>query len=121
MDLQGRRSGLRRCLAPQIVDQPAARDDLVRVQEEEGEQGALLGPAERERATLIERLQRPQDPELHLHPRVEGNTVLSSVNRGRTVKRHSAVALAAALASALAVALGATLGLSARRPLAAKR
>jgi hypothetical protein len=50
---------------PKGVDQPLARDDLVRVQEQDGEEGPLFGAAESERLAGVTHLERPEDPELH--------------------------------------------------------
>jgi hypothetical protein len=50
----------RRRLAPDLVDQPLRRDHVVGVQEQHREQRALLGPAERERATAVGHLQRAE-------------------------------------------------------------
>ena len=45
-------------LAPQGLDQPLARDDAIRVEQENGEQGALFRGADVDRATFVENLQR---------------------------------------------------------------
>ena len=50
--LERGRPGFRRLIAPELVDQAVAGDDLVRVQEEEREQGPLLRSTERHQATL---------------------------------------------------------------------
>ncbi len=52
---------LRRSLLPERVDQLVARDDPVRVQEQEADQGALLRAAELEQAAFVENLERPED------------------------------------------------------------
>ena len=64
MHLHGLVGRLRR-LAPRPFDEPVAADDLAGVEEELGEHGALLRPAERERATLGTSLERPEDGEFH--------------------------------------------------------
>ena len=57
--------GLRgRAAVPEVLDQAIARDDLVGVQEEQREQPPLLGGAERDRTTLVDDLERPEDAEL---------------------------------------------------------
>ena len=56
----------RRAFRPELVEQPVARDDLVRVQEQEREQRPLARPAERQRPTAVGDLKRSKDPELHL-------------------------------------------------------
>ena len=57
---------LGRVLAPELVDQPVGRNDLVGVEEEEGEQGPRLAAAQRRGAAFVPQLERSQDPELHL-------------------------------------------------------
>jgi hypothetical protein len=53
-------------LAPQLVDQPVARDDLVRAGQQKREHGALPRPAKRNEPVAVASLERPQDPEVHL-------------------------------------------------------
>ena len=48
MHLKRRPPRVRRAPGPQLVDQAVPRDDLVRMQEQEGEQRALLRPAQGE-------------------------------------------------------------------------
>src|SRR5207248_8375613 len=55
----------RRPLAPERVDQPVARDDLVRVQHEHGEQRALLRAAERDEPAVDPHLERAENRGLH--------------------------------------------------------
>ena len=69
VDLDDLGGGGRRRLAPEAVDQPVGRDDLVAVQEQERQQGALLGAAQGERPPIGARLQRSKDQELHCRPR----------------------------------------------------
>ena len=57
---------LRGLLRPQLLDQPARRDDLVRVEQEQREQAALPLPAQIQRAITLQHLERPENPELHL-------------------------------------------------------
>jgi hypothetical protein len=54
----------RRLLAPHLVDQPLGRDRLVCPQEQEGEHGALISAADRDRNALRRHLERSQDPEV---------------------------------------------------------
>ena len=63
--LQGLDCRRRRPLAPELVDQPVARDGLVRLQEEDREERALLPRAERDEAVAVANLDRPEDPEVH--------------------------------------------------------
>ena len=55
----------RRRLAPEFVDQPFARDELVRMQEQDRQDEPLLQPAQRDRLALVDHLQWPEDPVLH--------------------------------------------------------
>jgi DNA-directed RNA polymerase specialized sigma24 family protein len=50
---------------PEVVDQTLARDELVRVQKENGENESLLERPERDRLALVEHLERPENPKLH--------------------------------------------------------
>jgi hypothetical protein len=59
----------RRIVAPDVVEQSVGGDDGVRAQRESGEQSTLADPSERKRATLLDHLQRPQDPEFHARGR----------------------------------------------------
>jgi hypothetical protein len=58
----GRRS------TPQALDEAIARDDLVRVEEEDREGRPLLGSAERDQLVAVDDLERSQDPEVHDQP-----------------------------------------------------
>src|SRR5262245_51889040 len=51
--------------APEIVDEPIAREDLAGVEDENGEQGALLPASEREGFTALDDLERTEYAELH--------------------------------------------------------
>ena len=53
-------------VAPELVDQAVGGDDLVRVQQQDRQQRALLDPAERERAIVLGHLERAKEPEFHL-------------------------------------------------------
>ena len=57
-----RRDG--RPIDPQLLDQASCRDQLVRMQEEQREEGALLAPAELDWAFTIRDLEGPEDMEL---------------------------------------------------------
>ena len=63
LECRGRR--WRRALAPQLVDEPVRRDDLAGVQDQEREKRSPSPTRQGHRSTLVEDLQRPQDPELH--------------------------------------------------------
>src|SRR5215211_808110 len=53
-----------------FVDEPVAGDDLVGVQQQGGEQGALLRATERGPSGRLRCLQRPKNPELQSAPRL---------------------------------------------------
>src|SRR5262249_39408151 len=59
------RSTRRRRLTPQPVDQPIARNGSVRIQQKHRQDRALLRAAEREPTTVVSRLERTEDRELH--------------------------------------------------------
>ena len=63
--LLGRRG---RLLAPDRVDQPAAGDDPICLQQKQRQEGALLLPAEIECPSVRKHLERAQDPKLHADP-----------------------------------------------------
>src|SRR5262249_47741677 len=52
--------------APELVDEPFCRDDLVRTREQEREQGPLPRAAERESTAPLNDLERSQNAELHV-------------------------------------------------------
>jgi hypothetical protein len=54
----------RRALAPQLVDDPVARHDLVRVEQQQREQRPLLRRPELDRRTVDHRLERAKQPKL---------------------------------------------------------
>ena len=66
-DVDPQRGGgaLGRVLAPELVDQPVGGNDLVGVEEEQGEKRTGLGPTQRNLAVFVPYLERSQDPELH--------------------------------------------------------
>ena len=57
---RGRRRG-----PPELVDQAVGGDELVRLEQQQGEQRALPDPAERERPVLLGHLQRPKQAKVH--------------------------------------------------------
>ena len=54
-----------RALSPDAVDQPVARDGGVRVQQQDREERALLGPAQRQVLTVSLDRERPEYREVH--------------------------------------------------------
>ena len=66
VDLKEVRRRLGRPLLPEVLDEPVARDDLVRVEEEDREQSPLLRASELERATLGADFEGPENQELEL-------------------------------------------------------
>jgi hypothetical protein len=52
-------------LTPELVDQPLRAERLVDVQQKQGQQRPLLAPSKRDRAALVEDLQRAEDAEIH--------------------------------------------------------
>ena len=59
----------RRLIAPQVVDEGSARDRLVRVQQQDGQQPAQPGAADLDHAPVGADLDRPEDPIVgHLGP-----------------------------------------------------
>ena len=65
-DLAG---GRRRIAAPEPLDQPVGRHDLVPVQQQDREQGALLAAAEGDRPAALGNLQGPKDAVFHTSSR----------------------------------------------------
>ena len=62
-DLHGCR---RRVTVPELVDQTINRDDLVSVEQQDGQQRSLLDATQGNLAPLRPDLNRPEDPKLHL-------------------------------------------------------
>ena len=60
VDVEALRGVRRRMRAPDVLDQPVGRDDLVRVHEQHREHGARLAFRQRQRAVLADRLERPE-------------------------------------------------------------
>jgi hypothetical protein len=63
------RCGGRGLAAPQAIDQAVPRDHLIRMQQEEREEGALLRPTQRYGPVAIPHLERAQQQKLHAAPR----------------------------------------------------
>src|SRR4051812_1202859 len=51
--------------APQRIDETVDRDRLVRMQEEDDQEGSFLRPADSNRAALVPHLEWSEDPKLH--------------------------------------------------------
>ena len=68
MTIERSPGGLRRALAPQHLDAVVGPDDLVRVKQQEGEQGALLAPGRSQIDAVGFDLEPAEQPELHLVP-----------------------------------------------------
>src|SRR5947208_1427933 len=80
-----RRGGRRSLLVPELVDQAVARDDLVRIQKQKRQEGALLLTRKRDHSPPVaRRLERTEDSELR-HPQVVAKitSVYESPLRGR--------------------------------------
>jgi hypothetical protein len=63
----------RRPAAPEILDQPVGADDLVGMQDQQGEHRPALRPAHLEEVAVGHHLERSEHPEFH--PVIDGNTV----------------------------------------------
>ena len=91
MGLQGLGGRRGRTLSPQLVDQPLRAQRLVGMQQQQREQGALLAPAERHHATVVEDLEGPEDAEIHFQFESAGvshrtySSRAASANRCRSV------------------------------------
>ena len=62
--------GGRRVIAPDVVDEPVARDDLVRVHQKDREQRSLLRSAERERCRAAHHLDGAENAVCEAHGRL---------------------------------------------------
>jgi hypothetical protein len=60
--LERRRGVLRRIVAPEQVDEPVGGDDLAGVEQQDGEDAALLRAAERQAPLAVEDLERAEEP-----------------------------------------------------------
>ena len=98
--LNALRRARRRLLVPELVDDPIDRDNLVRVQQEKREQGALLTPPERQLAIAVAHLERTEDPKVQFQAPVrslEPNTGISRrIHRGRSHPATGSPSIAAA-------------------------
>jgi hypothetical protein len=56
-------------LPPDVGQQPAARDNLICVQQKNRQERALLGAAQGKLLAVPADLQRPKNPKLHVPPR----------------------------------------------------
>ena len=65
VDLQCLPGGRRGSLAPQLVDHAVSGERLVGVQQQQGEQCALLAPAQRDRVAPVAGLEGAEDAEVH--------------------------------------------------------
>jgi len=81
MDALGDRR--RRRLAPQVVYQSLCRDQLIRVQQQHRQQRSLLSSAKRQRAVVLDHLERAEEPEVHGSSRPHG-----ALTTGRSTMRH---------------------------------
>ena len=76
--LQRLGGGLRPLLAPELVDQALAPDELVRVQQQDRQQLALPAAADDKRSIAVSDLQRAEDPEVHFAPWGDATTPLGA-------------------------------------------
>jgi len=65
VDLHATQAARGLVVAPHLFEQGVGGDDGVRAQKESGEERALAHSSERNWVTLLDHLQRPQDPEFH--------------------------------------------------------
>src|SRR5262249_20318036 len=64
-DPESRRARFRRLVPPERLQQTVTGDDLVRVEEQHGEQGPLLRAPHRHLPALVPDLQRAEEAEVH--------------------------------------------------------
>ena len=67
-DLDHLRGGLRHLVAPDVLDEPAHRDDPLGVQQQQREEGLLLASRQLDRPAVVGRLERPKDAKVHAEP-----------------------------------------------------
>jgi hypothetical protein len=80
--LQGVQRAVRWAVFPQLLKEPVARHNVVRLEEQQRENPTLLRTAESYRAAINDDLQRPEDPELQT-PFQEGSVpAVTFVQRG---------------------------------------
>ena len=65
VDLQRLLRGLGWLILPKRVDQPVARDDAIHIEQQRGEEHALLRAAQLEAAPVLDYLERAEDQEFH--------------------------------------------------------
>ena len=87
VDLDGVRGGLGRVARPEALDELVDRDDPSGLEREHGEERAGLLPAERDRVSVLQRLQRSE--ELELDPRVPGPAGRAHSSRSFARRRPS--------------------------------
>src|SRR3954467_13198858 len=66
--------------APQRIDETVDRDRLVRMQEEDDQEGSFLRPADSNRAALVPHLEWSEDPKLHA---LDRNRLVTGERHGR--------------------------------------
>ena len=69
IDLHALGRVLRRALPPQLVDDAVGRQRLVRVDREQCKERAFTTATDIDRAAVLKRLQRPQQPKIHWEQR----------------------------------------------------
>ena len=69
-----------RVVAPQLVEDPLGGNDSVDVEQQQGEQRALLRRPEIDGLAVGSDLERPEDPELHHAPTIELTPTYSELN-----------------------------------------
>ncbi len=79
-----------RRLAPEPVDQPVRRHDLVRVEQQDREELALLPARDLDALALDDDFERAQDPCLHRAPRSWCSRLCWICSRSATTRRHGA-------------------------------
>jgi hypothetical protein len=65
VDLNALRRARWSLLAPELIDQAVTRNHLIRVQEQDREESALLPGSERKRFSFLNHLEGAKDPKLH--------------------------------------------------------
>ena len=86
--LQRRAARIRRLLAPQVVDEPVGRHDLVNAQQQNREQRALLGARQRHQRVAVGDLERAEDPEVHRVSRPLADRRILSQDRSQSGDRY---------------------------------
>ena len=86
--LQRRTARLRRLLAPQVVDEPVGRHDLVNAHQQNREQRALLGARQRHQRVAVGDFKRAEDPEVHRVSRLLADRRILSQDRSQSGDRY---------------------------------